>query len=226
MSKSIGDHLWAELTDHQKIDAVVTGRATLEQMSEGLLDGSAQLRIACREFLDGTGEKLPTDSDETGSREQPTNNSSGIKLQPQRIPEPQSQLPQQTLKQRFGLPAGFVPRPQRYGRSVLIELDVYRLPNGRELIPCRPRGTLGKSRHLYALLTSEQFREGKRGSVYVRTDGKIFDYSVDTGLTFGEMFDTGYTIADLERTGRYAPELPRRRNRRQQEKVKRAAAAG
>jgi hypothetical protein len=229
MSKSIGDHFWAELTDRQKIDAVVTGRATMKQMSEGLLDGSEQLRNACREFLADTGpsfENFPIDPDEAGSQEEPTNNSSHLELLPRQINKTRSQLPPQTLKQRFGLPAGFVPRLQRYGRSVLIELNVYRLANGREFIPCRPQGTLGTRRHLYALLTSEQYLVGKRGSVYVRTDGKIFDYSVDTGITFGEMFDTGYTIADLERTGRYAPELPRRRKRRQPPKVKQAAAAG
>jgi hypothetical protein len=67
--------------------------------------------------------------------------------------------------------------------------------------------------------------QGKRGSVYIRTDGRIFDYSVDTANPSGDLFDTGYTIYDLERTGRYAPELRRRKKKRQQTKVKRAAAA-
>ncbi len=116
-------------------------------------------------------------------------------------------------KQRFGLPEGFVPRLQRYGRSVLLESNIYRLPNGQEFIPCHPTGTLGTHRHLYALLTSEQYLDGKRGSVYIRTDGRIFDYSIDHGNASGDLFDTGYTIYELERTGRYAPERRRKKKR-------------
>ena len=149
------------------------------------------------------------------------------KSQPRRIAKIRAS--HEILKQRFGLPEGFVPRLQRYGRSVLLDLNIYRLPNGQEFIPCRPTGTLGATRHLYALQTSEQYLKGKRGSVYVRTDGKIFDYSLDRNIPSGEIFDTGYTIADLERTGRYAPEpRPRRKKRRSakngQLKMKRAAA--
>lgn len=107
-------------------------------------------------------------------------------------------------KPRFGLPEGFTPRFQRYGGSVLLEDNVYRLPNGQELIPQHPTGTLGKGRHRYALLTQEQYDQARRGSVYVRTDGRIFDYSIDHGDPARELFDTGYTISDLERTGRYA----------------------
>ena len=111
-----------------------------------------------------------------------------------------------------------MPRLQRYGRSVLLELNIYRLPNGLEFIPCHPSGTLGTRRHLYALLTSEQFVAGKRGSVYVRTDGRIFDYSVDAANPLGDLFDTGYTIYDLERTGRYAPELQRAKKKKKKKK--------
>lgn len=111
-------------------------------------------------------------------------------------------------KPRFGLPAGFTPRFQRFGRSVLLEGNVYRLPNGREFIPQHPTGTLGQLRHLYALLTQEQYDEARRGSVYVRTDGRVFDYSIDHADPARDLFDTGYTISDLERTGRYALELP------------------
>ena len=212
MSKLIGDQAWAEMTESQKVEAVSAGQATLKQLSEGLLDGPAQLRNACRDFLAETSasiENLPVS-------------------QQRRITK--IRVPQETLKQRFGLPEGFVPRLQRYGRSVLLELNVYRLPSGQEFIPCRPTGTLAAGRHLYALQTSEQYLNGKRGSVYVRTDGKIFDYSVDTRIPLGEIFDTGYTINDLERTGRYAPEPRRHRKKRHsgkkgQVKVKRAASA-
>jgi hypothetical protein len=238
MSKSIGDQVWAEMTEGQKVEAVFAGHATLKQMSEGLLDGSDQLRKACREYLAETSasfENLPTDPpdpllpDESVQAQDHASGRTSSESLPRRINK--SRVPHETLKQRFGLPEGFVPRLQRYGRSVLLELNVYRLPNGQEFIPCRPSGTLGVSRHLYGLQTEEQYLKGKRGSVYVRTDGKIFDYSVDTRIPMGDIFDTGYTIADLERTGRYAPELRRRRkNKRQPERkgqVKaRHAAAG
>ncbi|HEX9545637.1 MAG TPA: hypothetical protein VF955_10670, partial [Pyrinomonadaceae bacterium] len=51
----IGDYLWAEMTDGQKLDAVLNGRATLKQISEGLLDGSAELRSACQHLLAHSG---------------------------------------------------------------------------------------------------------------------------------------------------------------------------
>jgi hypothetical protein len=236
MSKSIiGDQLWAEMTEAQKVQAVFAGHATLKQMSEGLLDGSDQLRNACRKYLAETSasfENLTTDltsTDDSHKAVEHASNSPSSGSPPRRIPK--IRVSHETLRQRFGLPEGFVPRLQRYGRTVLLELNIYRLPNGQEFIPCRPSGTLGASRHLYALQTREQYLNGQRGSVYVRTDGKIFDYSVDTKIALGEIFDTGYTIADLERTGHYAPEPHRRRKKRKPEKkgqirVKRAAAAG
>lgn len=108
---------------------------------------------------------------------------------------------------RWGLPEGFVARVGRYGRTVLFEDNVYRLPNGLEFIPQPPSGTLGSRNHQYALLTCEQYEARRRGSVYVRLDGRIFDYAFDHGVSGREMFDTTFTIQDLERTGRYAPEL-------------------
>lgn len=225
MSKSIiDDQFWAEMSEGRKIDAVVTGRATLKQMTEGLLDGSEQLRTACREYLADAGlsfENLPLDphaSQEVSEEHSP---------QPEVPTAETNKTPTASTphtKQRFGLPEGFLPRLHRYGRTVLIERNVYRLPNGQEFIPTNPTGTLGSRRHRYALLTSEQYAKATRGSVYVRTDGKIFDYSVDSGVPMREMFDTGYTIADLERTGRYAPELRRRRKNRPQVKAKNAKA--
>lgn len=138
--------------------------------------------------------------------------------------EPSAHLPQSSLTEtlqstsqdpftkdknashRFGLPAGSVSRLARYQRTVLFEDNVYRLPNGSEFIPQPPAGTLGSRNHEYALLTAEQYLERKRGSVYVRKDGRIFDYACDHNVVDLEMFDTGFTIHDLERTGRYAPE--------------------
>lgn len=128
-------------------------------------------------------------------------------------------------KHRLGLPQGFVSRLGRYGRTVLLADNVYRLPNGEELIPQHPSGTLGARRHSYALLTAEQYAQGKRGSVYVRTDGRIFDYAFDHGNPDRELFDTGFSIRDLERTGRYVSKHTstgvqgKRRNRRRRIKA-------
>jgi hypothetical protein len=225
MSKSlISDQSWAQMTEGQKVAAVFAGHATLKQLSEGLLDGSEQLRNACREFLvetDPSFENLPVNPEQPDKPPGSTGNyfpqSATTKIRYRK--------PALPGKHRFGLPDDFVPRLHRYGRSVLLQLNVYRLPNGLEFIVCPPTGTLGSNRHLYALLTAEQYLKGRRGSVYVRTDGRIFDYSVDSSIPLGDLFDTGYTIADLERTGRYAPEL-RSKKRRQPMKAKRAAAAG
>ena len=232
MSKSIiDDHLWTEMTEGQKIEAVFTGHATLKQMSEGLLDGSEQLRNACREFLANTGpsfENLPVDPEQHSSTNESSSAALNTGFTQRRITKVRGRAPSQIFKQRFGLPEGFVPRLQRYGRSVLLELNIYRLPDGQEFIPCYPSGTLGARRHLYALLTSKQYMDGKRGSVYIRTDGRIFDYSVDTANPSVDLFDTGYTIYDLERTGRYAPELRRRKKKKKKSKrlKYRQAAAG
>ena len=217
MSKSIiGDHLWLELTEAQKVEAVLKGHATLKQMSEGLLDGSEKLRNACREFLTETGrsfENLPVDPEQQNSLDETTRAALNSAFRKRQITKAGNRIQTPLTKQRFGLPEGFVPRLQRYGRSVLLESNIYRLPNGQEFIPCHPTGTLGTHRHLYALLTSEQYLDGKRGSVYIRTDGRIFDYSIDHGNASGDLFDTGYTIYELERTGRYAPERRRKKKR-------------
>ncbi len=232
MSKAIiGDQLWAEMTEGQKLDAVLKGHATLKQMSEGLLDGSEKLRSACRNFLahtDSAFENLLVEA-EGAAQDAPSTeiaSASQAKLARARlVAKTKKSASVLTVKQRFGLPKDFVPRLQRDARSVLLEQNVYRLPDGQEFIPCHPTGTLGTGRHLYALLTTEQYLKGKRGSVYVRTDGRIFNYSVDSAISLGDIFDTGYTIYDLERTGRYAP-VPRRKRKTQPAKVRRAAAAG
>ena len=199
MSKSIiGEQIWAEITEVQKAEAVRSGRATLKQLTEGLLDGSDELRHACREYLAHTdsGKNLSEETDPRLDKVLKKRTSSKRKRKVLSMKKP---------KPRFGLPEGFTPRLQQYGRSVLLEDNVYSLPSGQEFIPKYPTGTLGMLRHLYALLTVEQFEGGRRGSVYVRTDGKIFDYSVDHADLLRDMFDTGYTIYDLKRTGRYAP---------------------
>ena len=229
----IGDDLWAEMTDSQKLEVVLTGRATLKQMSEGLLDGSEALRTACQSVMARSGdafEHLPAEGEAEELNELAEALTEVARRQKANARETSTtkRAASQATKQRFGLPAGFVPRLQRFGRAVLLELNIYRLPNGQEFIPCRPSGTLAGKQHLYALVTSDQFLKGKHGSVYVRSDGRIFDYSVDSHDPGSDLFDTGYTIYDLERTGRYAPALPRRRRRKKNQpaKARRAAAAG
>jgi hypothetical protein len=224
MSKAIvGDHLWAEMTEDQKIDAVINGRATLKQMSEGLLDGSERLRLACQDSLAHLApslDNLPVDV-------QPD-----VRVDKSVVAEPTARPPRPTRKkksrktprQRFGLPDNFVPRLQRFGRAVLLETNIYQLPNGQEFIPTHPLGTLGQRQHLYALLTTEQYANSRRGSVYVRSDGRIFDYSVDSINPATDFFDTGYTIYDLERTGRYAPDLRKKRRKRSTPPLTRAHA--
>ena len=229
---SIADHLWAAMTEGQKVDAVYQGHATLKQMSEGLLDGSEALRNACGEFLahtDPSFENLVVEDNQLNSlADALTMAAQKRSPRARRGTKGNSRTSAATSKQRFGLPEGFVPRLQRYGRAVLLELNLYRLPDGQEFIPTSPTGTLGARHHLYSLLTTDQYLKGKRGSVYVRSDGRVFDYSVDSANPVGDLFDTGYTIYDLERTGRYAPlPLKTRKKRKKQPHAKyRRAAAG
>jgi hypothetical protein len=214
MSKAIvPDQLWAEMTDEQRIDAVVTGRATLKQMSQGLLDGSEKLRRECQDSL----AHLPPSLENLAV--EPTRGIETSLAHPEKLPLSLSRSQKRTKKlavrkPRFGLPENFVPRLQRFGRGVLLELNIYRLPDGQEFIPAIPAGTLGQRQHLYALLTTEQYLKSKRGSIYVRSDGRIFDYSLDSINSASDFFDTGYTIYDLERTGHYAPPLQKKRKRK------------
>lgn len=214
MSKAIvPDQLWAEMTDEQRIDAVVTGRATLKQMSQGLLDGSEKLRRACQDSLAHLPPSLENLAVDTPQQtEKAEADPPAPKLS---FPETQKRSKKiAARKPRFGLPENFVPRLQRFGRGVLLELNIYRLPDGQEFIPAIPVGTLGQRQHLYALLTTEQYLQSKRGSVYVRSDGRIFDYSLDSLNSATDFFDTGYTIYDLERTGHYAPPLRKKRKKK------------
>lgn len=189
MSKILrGGQSWTDLTEERDADAIPVWRARA-------LDDIAEITAA---------ERLQ-DSLLAPAVEQHSD------LARTRRAIPQDPLTKdKNFKQRFGLPTGFVSRRGRYGRTMLFEDNVYRLPNGHEFIPQPPKGTLGSRNHRYALLTTEQYVERQRGSVYVRTDGRIFDYACDQNVPDREMFDTGFTIHDLERTGRYAPELKSR----------------
>jgi hypothetical protein len=215
MSKAIiGERAWAGLTEAQKILAVRSGQATLKQITEGLLGGPEELRAACREYLAQTklsAEPISVKPDAVKK----FSDGPSTKLKARvRQKQKQKVVRVRKPKPRFGLPEGFIPRFQKYERSMLLEDNVYRLPDGQEFIPKQPTGTLGKDRHLYALLTADQFTEGHRGSVYVRTDGRIFNYGVDHADPERELFDTGYTINNLERTGRYAPKVETKRKQR------------
>jgi hypothetical protein len=227
MSKAIiGDQLGAEMTGSQEIDAVPGGQATLKQMSEGLPDRPEELGRASQDsqaLTDPPVETLPVQPERETLSERTTAPTQETRAR--RVKKPKKQTSPTAIKQRFGLPEGFAPSWQRSGQSVLLESNVYRLPNGQEFIASRPVGTLGARQHLYALLTSEQYLSGRRGSIYVRLDGRIFDYSVDRADPAGDIFDTGYTIYDLERTGRYAP-VQRKKRKSQLIKHARAAAAG
>lgn len=223
MSKaSIGADFLAEMTDGRGVDAVSKSHPNGPD-GEGSPDGLENLRYAYQEFWDETHHaSLPPATDVPAREkatvkveaegEQPDGPSQSgravdgklktVRSRSHRTTKSKVRGSDRPPKQRFGLPKAFVPRMQRFGRAVLLELNLYRLPNGEEFIPCVPSGTLG-SRHLYALVTNEQYRSGERGSVYVRSDGRIFDYSGPTANALDDMFDTGYTLYDLERTGRY-----------------------
>jgi hypothetical protein len=135
MSKSIiGDELWAEMTEAQKAEAVQQGRATLRQMIQAFLDGPESLRKVSRNFLSQLSSsfaELPiqSDSDEPpyGEKHEEELTSGPNQSQPteKRVRRTRSN------KQRFGLPEGFEPRLQRYGRSALLESQSKSSKRGR-----------------------------------------------------------------------------------------------
>jgi hypothetical protein len=225
MSKAIVGESLAEMSEGQQLEAVPDDPLTLKQLDD--VDDSPELRRAYRDFLVQTEPKSAAPVVTEAKREvDKTGAPIKERVRRQQVHKGGRRTPARLVKQRFGLPKDFVPRLQRFGGSVLLERNVYRLADGREFIPTRPVGTLGARQHMYALLTSEQYLKGKRGSVYVRSDGRIFDYSVDTANPIGDFFDTGYTIYDLQRTGRYAPEPGKKSKRAPTLKYRGAAAAG
>lgn len=221
MSKSFtGEHVLAEMTEGQKAEPALDIKAR-EDNSE--IERSELLKLANSLVDERPARPNPPDLNSTPTvAKQHRQKNRRVR----RSSQSRARVSAAAIKQRFGLPEGFVPRLQRYGRSVLLEQNIYRLPNGNEYLPTHPLGTLGSRQHLYALLTVDQYLARKRGSVYVRTDGRIFDYSVDCGIPNGDLFDTGFTIYDLERTGRYAPSLKQKRRRREAVKYRRATAGG
>ncbi len=211
MAKAItSEQLSPEMSDAQQAEAERAGYATAQAMTEGFAEGAETFQKTETDDLlspPGSPKEIQSPPESSRAREetaellQPDN----LNQRPLLKSKPLISEVRRT-KLRSGLPPDFIRRLGRYGRSVLLEDNVYRLANGQEFIPQHPTGTLG-CRHAYALRTIEQYVEGKRGSVYVRTDGRIFDYGFDNRNPVGEMFDSGYTIYDLERTGRYAPDV-------------------
>jgi hypothetical protein len=204
----IGDEAWKQLTEVQKTEVVHRGGATLRQLTQGLLDGPEELRAACREFLIHTSnglDELPL----TPSTPSPNSFAAhSRKVSPNKTTH--------SSRPKCGLPKDFVPRPSRSERSRLLLENIYRLPNGQEFVPVLPSGALGGTAHQYALLSLSQYQQHQRGSIYVRADGRIFDYSRAESASLADFFDTGFTIADLQRTGHYATkdEVKRSRNGR------------
>jgi len=194
----ICDEAWTHLTEVEKTEVVRRGGATLRQLTQGLLDGPDELRSACRDFLIHTSaslEELPiTSSEESIIRQTKSEN---------QFPAKAVQI-HKPSRSKSGLPKDFRCLPHRHVRSRLLPENVYRLPDGREFIPVVPSGAVGSLTHQYALLTMIHYQENQPGSVYIRTDGRIVDYSSADTDSAQEFFDTGFTIADLERTGCYA----------------------
>lgn len=119
-NSAIGTFHWDEMSEAQKIEAVSTGRATLKEMVEGLLDGHFQLREACRNFLANSdvcleqiqradknkleqseSSELHTDHDDEGSEDEVATAAHSAAIENAR-------------KRRQGLPEGYVPRLHKH----------------------------------------------------------------------------------------------------------------
>ncbi|HYJ85565.1 MAG TPA: hypothetical protein VEW46_05905 [Pyrinomonadaceae bacterium] len=218
----IGDEVLAPMTEGQMVNSASEDKTRAEGINEVLLEISEQLASSHSLVSEGPSDQQHHLASEPDRPSLVVENKREARARRKTKKRPTAPA----VKQRFGLPEGFVPRWQRYERGILLELNIYTLPDGREFLPCHPSGTLGAQRHLYALQSIEQYLTKKRGSVYVRNDGRIFDYSVDSGIPTGDIFDTGYTIYDLERTGRYAPSFEKKKKSREPAKYRRAANAG
>ena len=180
MSKSFtGEHVLAEMTEGQTADPALDIKTAYEDNSES--ERSELLKLANSLVNERPTRQDPAtiDPDRNSAPSVAKKHRKKNRSRSHGSVRSRTRASAAAIKQRFGLPEGFVPRLQRYGRSVLLEQNIYRLPDGNEYLPTHPLGTLGSRQHLYALLTVEQYLARKRGSVYIRTDGRIFDYSVD-----------------------------------------------
>lgn len=114
---AISDPLWAEMTTAQQAETVLAGRATLRQIVAGLLDGSDQLREACRQFLVQTDASLKdirlegeANSGEARIQRLDANSETGNGKQEPIEDNPPDALTGAPRKQRHGLPPGYTPR--------------------------------------------------------------------------------------------------------------------
>lgn len=117
MSKSaINGYPWAEMSEAQKIESVFTGRATLKQMVEGLLDGSDKLREACRISLSHSdvclkpGRLVDTIDSEQHELSEPNPNQEGETSEESMTVAAHGMVMEGARKRRQGLPEGYVPR--------------------------------------------------------------------------------------------------------------------
>lgn len=225
MSKSlIGEDVSAEMTEGQTYNAAPQTKSADEETGEPESERAELLKLANSLISERPATENPSiaPTPQSATLVRKAKGKSRRRSRSHKKAKPRPAAP--AVKHRFGLPEGFVPSLQRFGRSVLLELNIYRLPNGAEYLPTPPLGTLGSRQHLYALLSVDQYLARRRGPVYVRTDGRIFDYSVDSGNPGDDIFDTGYTIYDLERTGGYAPSLNKKKEKRESAKYRGATA--
>jgi hypothetical protein len=117
MSKSaISGYLWAEMSEAQKIESVSSGRATLKQMVEGLLDGSANLREVCRVSLANADVCVEpsqlVDAIDSGQHESsaPNSNQEAETSEESMAATAHGMVVDGARKRRQGLPEGYVPR--------------------------------------------------------------------------------------------------------------------
>jgi hypothetical protein len=120
MSKSAThDSLWAEMSEAQRVESVLAGRATLKEIVARLLDGHDKLREACQEFLthtDGSFEKLKIQTQSAHSPVIPEEfiDESGPVTEDLNPEYPGGELIDSVRKRRLGLPKGYVPRVYRH----------------------------------------------------------------------------------------------------------------
>jgi len=108
------------MSEAQKIEAVSTGRATLKEMVEGLLDGQFQLREACRNFLaksDGCLEQIQRADKHNLAQSQPSelhSDHDDERSEEEGATAAHSAAIESARKRRQGLPEGYVPRLHKH----------------------------------------------------------------------------------------------------------------
>ena len=106
----IGDPEWAEMTTAQQTEAVLANRATLRQIVAGLLDGSDQLREACRQFLlhtDASLRDINVESEANAEAASTASDQARHERNELNLPDSLTSAPR---KRRQGLPPGYTPR--------------------------------------------------------------------------------------------------------------------